>query len=69
MSTGPLPEGVEPETYPVDVAVERAVRSLLDVMAELCQGLAHGQTPDREWSEVVADTCARHDLEIRVAER
>jgi hypothetical protein len=41
----------------------RAIRSLLDVVEELAQGLAHGATPETDWSQLVADTFARHRRE------
>ncbi len=43
----------------------RAIASLLDVVEELCQGLAHGQTPDVEWSETVVETFQLHRAELR----
>ncbi len=49
-------------------AVERAVASLLDVVEELAQGLAHGQTPEPDWAEVVADSFALHRRELRAPE-
>jgi hypothetical protein len=44
-----------------------AVRSLLDVVEELAQGLAHGQTPEPDWTEIVVDTFAHHRDELIVA--
>lgn len=34
--------------------------SLLDVVDELCMGLAVGQTPDREWAEQVSASLGEH---------
>ncbi len=42
-----------------------AVRSLLDVVEELCDGLAAGQTPTPEWVDIVRDTFKEHREEIR----
>jgi hypothetical protein len=52
-------------TSPVDDPTTSAVRSLLDVVEELCQGLAAGQTPEREWADVVTSSFAEHREEIR----
>ena len=50
-------------------AVEiRALQSLLDVVWELCVGLAAGQVPESEWAEVVADTFDKHRAELRSGE-
>jgi hypothetical protein len=46
----------------------RAVLSLLDVVEELSQGLAHRQTPEPEWSGIVADAFAGHRRELRTGE-
>jgi len=43
----------------------RAIASLLDVVEELCQGLAHGQMPEREWADQVSETFAKHRRELR----
>jgi hypothetical protein len=42
----------------------RALASLLDVVEELCHGLAAGQMPEREWAEVVQDTFDKHRREL-----
>lgn len=47
------------------IATQRAVASLLDVVEELALGLAHAQTPEREWSEQVAQTFEKHRRELR----
>lgn len=46
----------------------RAVRSLLDVVEELAQGLAAGQTPERDWAQIVTDTFDRHRRELLTGE-
>lgn len=45
-------------------AHHRALMSLLDVVEELCQGLAHGQTPEVDWAEVVTFTFGHHRREL-----
>lgn len=45
--------------------LERAIASLLDVVEELAQGLAHGQTPTSDWADVVSDTFQKHGRELR----
>jgi hypothetical protein len=47
------------------LATQRAVASLLDVVEELAQGLAAGQTPERDWGEQVAQTFENHRRELR----
>jgi len=42
----------------------RAIQSLLDVVEELCLGLAHGQTPEPEWAETVQETFDKHRREL-----
>jgi len=42
----------------------RALLSLLDTVEELCLGLAHGQTPETEWTEIVHDTFDKHRREL-----
>jgi hypothetical protein len=44
---------------------ERAIMSVLDVVEELAQGLAHGQKPDGSWAEIVSDTFEKHRRELR----
>jgi hypothetical protein len=44
---------------------DRALLSLLDVVEELAMGLAHGQTPEVEWAQVVQDTFTTHRRELR----
>lgn len=46
----------------------RAVMSLLDVVEELAQGLAHGQTPDTDWSQTVVTSFDSHRRELRSGE-
>jgi hypothetical protein len=46
----------------------RAVASLLDVVEELAQGLAHAATPQPDWAEVVTDTFEQHRRELRSGE-
>lgn len=58
----------EPPVVTPTLATERAVASLLDVVEELCVGLAHGATPTAEWAEVVESTFAEHRRERRAAE-
>ena len=48
-------------------AVYDAVRSLLDLVDELCQGLAHGQTPEKDWAEMVTGVLDEHRVELRDA--
>lgn len=48
----------------VTAATRSAVLSLLDVVEELAQGLAAGQTPEREWSNVVTGTFREHRAEL-----
>lgn len=48
-----------------DEAQTRALLSLLDVVDELASGLAAGQTPEPDWSQLVADTFAKHGAELR----
>jgi hypothetical protein len=43
----------------------RALQSLLDVVQELCEGLAAGQTPEPGWAAVVTETFDRHRLDLR----
>jgi len=43
----------------------RALLSLLDVVEEIAQGLAHGQMPEQDWAEVVTDTFDKHRRELR----
>lgn len=50
------------------VAVERAVASLLDVVQELCLGLAYGATPETRWAEIVESNFEEHRRELRAAE-
>jgi len=45
-----------------------AVRSLLDVVEELAQGLAHGQTPEPEWARLVTAAFERHRRELLTGE-
>jgi hypothetical protein len=45
-----------------------AVRSLLDVVEELCLGLAAGQTPHTEWADIVSKSFAEHRQGIREGE-
>lgn len=40
--------------------LRQAVASLLDVVQELAEGLAHGQTPEPDWSAIVRDTFEAH---------
>lgn len=47
------------------IATQRAVASLLDVVEELAQGLAHAQRPERDWGEQVAQTFEKHRRELR----
>lgn len=47
----------------------RAIRSLLDVVEELAQGLANGQTPDPAWAETVSEAFASHRRELATGER
>ena len=42
----------------------RALLSLMDVVEELALGLAHGQTPEVEWAEMVKDTFDKHRREL-----
>lgn len=46
------------------VAQRRALQSLLDVVEELAQGLAAGQTPGTDWAQIVADTFDGHRREL-----
>lgn len=46
-------------------AESRALRSLLDVVEELAQGLAARQVPDGEWARVVSETFELHRAELR----
>ena len=64
MSNGP-----DDQPLFLDEWLEQATASLLDVVEELCMGLAHGQTPEREWSDVVAETFAKHRRERLEARR
>jgi hypothetical protein len=41
-------------------AVRQALGSVIDVLDELCMGLAVGQTPDRPWGETVSQTLSEH---------
>jgi len=43
----------------------RAIRSLLDVVEELVQGLAHGQRPGQDWAQIVSDNFEMHRRELR----
>jgi hypothetical protein len=48
------------------ISVEaRALSSLLDVVEELAQGLAAGQTPEGEWANIVSETFENHRRELR----
>jgi hypothetical protein len=49
-------------------ALERAVASLLDVVEELAQGLANGQTPEPAWADLVSSAFADSRREVREAE-
>lgn len=40
--------------------MRQALGSLIDVVDELCMGLAVGQTPDREWGEMVSASLSEH---------
>lgn len=42
----------------------RAIASMLDVVEELAQGLANGQTPEPAWANVVSDVFAEHRKEL-----
>lgn len=50
-------------------ALERTVLSLLDVIEELVQGLAHGIRPQKEWADLVTQNVAAHRREILEAQR
>jgi len=43
----------------------RALQSLIDVVEELCLGLANGQTPEPAWAEIVQETLDKHRRELR----
>lgn len=47
-----------------DEARQRAILSLLDVVEELCQGLAASQTPEQAWADIVTSTFADHRREL-----
>ena len=40
--------------------MRQALGSVIDVLDELCMGLAVGQTPDRPWAETVSQTFSEH---------
>lgn len=40
--------------------MRQTLGSMLDVLDELCLGLAHGQTPDVPWAETVSQTLSEH---------
>ena len=40
--------------------LRQAIGSLIDVLDELCMGLAVGQSPDRPWAETVSQTLSAH---------
>jgi len=44
---------------------QRAITSILDVVEELAQGLAHGQTPEGDWAEIVTQVFTLHRRELR----
>lgn len=46
-------------------AEHRALLSLLDVVQELAQGLAAGQTPEVAWADVVVATFDKHRADMR----
>jgi hypothetical protein len=41
--------------------------SVLDVVEELCLGLAHGQTPEPDWADMVKSVFDQHRLDLREA--
>jgi len=41
-------------------AMRQTLGSLIDIVDELCMGLAVGQTPDREWAETVSASLSEH---------
>ena len=47
-----------------DEARQRAIASLLDVVEELCLGLAHGQRPSADWADQVVTTFSEHRAEL-----
>lgn len=53
------------EKMPTALAVEQAVASMLDVVEELALGLAHGQTPEPDWADVVSTSFAEHRRALR----
>lgn len=46
-------------------AQHSAILSLMDVVEELCAGIAAGQKPEWEWADVVAATFKQHRDELR----
>jgi len=52
----------------VEQAQTKALLSILDVLEELCMGLAYGQTPEKDWAQIVQDTFEGHRRELREAE-
>jgi hypothetical protein len=48
-------------------ALEQALMSLLDVVEELVMGIAHGQTPSKEWADQVQNTFDEHRQERLLA--
>jgi len=49
---------------PIPGPERRAIQSLLDVVEEISLGLAHGQMPEPEWADTVAETFAKHRREL-----
>jgi hypothetical protein len=45
-----------------------ALLSILDVLEELCMGLAWGATPEKEWANLVSTSFNEHRKELREAE-
>ena len=58
-----LPAGAHHEVF--TTPERRALASLLDVVGELCQGLAAGQMPEEEWADIVVEVFTKHQRELR----
>jgi hypothetical protein len=50
-------------------AQTRALLSIIDVLEELCMGLAYGATPEKDWAEIVSTSFNEHRKKLREAER
>lgn len=58
-----------PEAQPLELAIEAAVRSLLDVIEELAWAAATETKVEAAWAEIVSENFQTHRRELLAADR